>query len=80
MADQRQEHLQQGSDAQVPLGEARETSPRAQQLELALCGQILQNTGTRQKLRFAQVRDKQTMYSTFSKSRSYHLHMCRNAP
>ena len=54
--------------------------PQAEQLESGPCGQIIQDE-VEEKLSPAQIRDKETTYSSFSKSgRPSQLHMCREAP
>ena len=58
--------------------------PQAEHLEFVPCGQILQdedNSRREEKLSPAQVRDKETTYSSFSKSRrASRLHTHRKAP
>ena len=58
--------------------------PQAEQLELVACGQILQdqdNSRSREELSPAQIKDKETTYTSFSRSRKpSRLHMRRNTP
>ena len=64
--------------------EAEIDGPQAEQLEFVPCGQIHQdkdNGRREEKLSPAQIREKETTYSSFSKSRSpSRLHMRREAP
>ena len=57
---------------------------QAEQLEFVPCGQILQdrdNSRAREELSPAQIKDKETIYFSFSRSRRpSQLHMCRKAP
>ena len=58
-------------------------APQAEQLEFVPCGQVLQdedNSRKEEKLSPAQIRDKETTYFSFSRSRrTSRLHMHRKA-